>query len=866
MRTVLLLAVLSVLIAVPVSAAHYHLKADGTGDYATIQAAVNAATSGDTIICADGTYTGAGNDGIDFGGKNLILKSENNQPKNCVIDCSLDRGFYFHSGETASSIVQGFTIEGGGDTNGGGICIENSSPVIFNCVIHSCQASGSGGGIYVTGASANPSILNCLIIQNEALGDGGGIRFYYSNGEARNCSMVYNTGDEGGGVSFQGADADVVNCIIWGNSPVQIGNASFGLFSYNLVAGWTGGGTSFDGTPHFLTGSGGAYYLDQASSDAVDAGSALATAVCYTTADGSVCMSGGWTTKTNQQDDLGQVDVGYHYPHYAANIDVPSYKATIQAAIDAAWNGDVVRVADGTYTGDGNRDLDTKGKRITVQSLSGNASACIIDCQGSSGSLHRGFYIRKGEGPQTIIKNLKIINGWTTYGGGINVSGCTPSIQGCILSGNHATIDGGGIMNSGGNIAVTGCSFLSNTADDAGGGMLNHTCSPVLTSCVFDANSGYYGGGGLHNYQASPTLISCAFRYNIAPNGGGGGLHNDGTSSAPQLTGCSFLENQAKNGGGMFDRNGAHPALSGCEFLVNTTLASGRGGAIYGEVGDLSLTGCTFSGNEAYIDGGAIYHTGELGNVYIEYCLFDRNITSSGGGAVYFYNQEYSYLANCTFYLNESPNGGAIWYWLNCSAEIENCIFWDNRATTAGSQIGINNNCGLWVNCCDVNYGQSGVYVGTGSVLNWGPNNIDADPLFCDAAGRDFTIYNTSPCAPENSGGCGLIGALPVGCTATDVAEAPPATNRLHQSYPNPFNPTTKIVFDMKAKGPVSLKIFDVSGRLTRTLVNGTLDAGRHEIIWDGKDESGKKLASGAYFCRMTAGTFAESQKLVLIR
>ncbi len=865
MRCIMFMLALLAAVSPAASAAHFHLKADGTGAYATIQAAVNAASAGDTIYCADGTYTGAGNYAIDFGGKNLILRSESNQPKYCVIDCDGDgRGFYFHTGEASSAIVQGFTITNGNETSGGGISIVASSPTIFNCVIDNCSAD-DGGGIYINNASANPGIFNCVVSNCTAYGDGGGVRVHYCNGQIRNCTIVSNTCTGGaGGISSLGGDADIVDNIIYWNFDDEVDGAFYGIFTNNLIEGYTGGG-GFDGNAAFLPGSGGSYYLDQATSDAVDEGSVLATAACYPSADGSVCMSAGWTTKTNQQEDLGSVDLGYHYPHYAANIDVPSYKPTIQAAIDAAWNGDIVRVADGTYTGTGNRDLDTKGKRITVQSLSGNASACIIDCQGSSGSLHRGFYIRKGEGPQTVIKNLKIINGWTSYGGGINITGCSPTIQGCILSGNHVTVDGGGIMLSQANPDIAGCTFLNNTADDAGGGIMAHTCAPTITSCLFESNSATWGGGGLYNYYASPTVEDCSFRYNVTSHWGGG-VHNQ-NGNAPALLryhDCIFEENSAtQDGGAMYNRVSAEPYITYCTFTANE--AGRYGGALYCNASIPHLDHCTLRGNASATDGGGMYCTTN-GEAWVQHTVFDQNMAEYDAGAFYGKDNDNSAFVNCTFYHNSARQIGGGLYAVNSStADLYDCIFWDNDADIAGPQIALSAS-ELMAGCCDVQGGQAAIYSTGGSSISWGSGNIDTDPLFCDPTSHDLTLYNTSMCAPANSGSCGLIGAKDVGCTATDVAETAPAANRLHQSFPNPFNPTTRIAFDINTPAQVSLKIFDVSGRLVRVLVDKTLTAGRHEVIWNGTDESGTKVASGIYFCRMTAGTFTEANKLILLR
>ena len=90
---------------------------DGPADFATIQAAIDDADDGDTVLVADGTYTGNGNRDIDFHGKGITVKSQNG-PENCIIDCNGTesdghRGVYFHSEEDCDSALIGFTISNG---------------------------------------------------------------------------------------------------------------------------------------------------------------------------------------------------------------------------------------------------------------------------------------------------------------------------------------------------------------------------------------------------------------------------------------------------------------------------------------------------------------------------------------------------------------------------------------------------------------------------------------------------------------------------------------------------------------------------------------------------------------------------------
>lgn len=106
----------------------------------------------------------------------------------------------------------------------------------------------------------------------------------------------------------------------------------------------------------------------------------------------------------------------------------------------------------------------------------------------------------------------------------------------------------------------------------------------------------------------------------------------------------------------------------------------------------------------------------------------------------------------------------------------------------------------------------------------------------------------------------------------TDVDEDSPFTTAtpkkaaLHQNYPNPFNPKTAINFDLPEKQHIDLKIYDVSGKLVRTLVSGEEDAGYHSIVWDGKDDTGNAVNSGVYIYRIDAENYRETKRMILLK
>jgi len=136
-----------------------------------------------------------------------------------------------------------------------------------------------------------------------------------------------------------------------------------------------------------------------------------------------------------------------------------------------------------------------------------------------------------------------------------------------------------------------------------------------------------------------------------------------------------------------------------------------------------------------------------------------------------------------------------------------------------------------------------------------------------DLSGSSAGLYDL---VVENPDGQTVVleNAFEVIDTTTTDSETPGAPGRfaLMQNYPNPFNPSTTISFDIAVERRVTLNVYDVGGRLVRTLVSGTLAPRNYNVVWDGKNDGGSAVSSGVYFYRLQAGDFTSVKKLVLLR
>jgi hypothetical protein len=388
---------------------------------------------------------------------------------------------------------------------------------------------------------------------------------------------------------------------------------------------------------------------------------------------------------------------------YVVHPDGTGDFPTIQDAILAATDGDVIELTDGTFRSDGNRDIDYLGKAITVRSQSGNPEACIIDCEGWEAAMYRGFLFQSGEQAGSVLHGVTITNGWALpdpdAGGGaiLCTSGSSPTIETCIFLQNRFSavycIDES-------SPGFTDCLFLQNEGRE-GGAVRAEVSSPTFNRCDFIGNTAELAAGAYAAHVSGPTFTSCTFTENSTD--GTGGAVNIWCGGEPVLLDCLFQENSADEAGAMMLFCFILGTIEGCTFVGNSAVAFG-GALATGKMSDVAVTRCTFYGNSAAW--GGVFAGGEI-EVDFDNCI-----------------------------LAFSTDGEAI----TCETTQMNLTCCDLYGNADGD----------WVGCIADQYGVNG--------------NISEDPLFCNPENGDLTLQSDSPCAAENNPVCGQIGAWPIGC------------------------------------------------------------------------------------------------------
>jgi len=282
---------------------------------------------------------------------------------------------------------------------------------------------------------------------------------------------------------------------------------------------------------------------------------------------------------------------------------VPIEYPTIQSAIDASFYPDfnTVVVLPGTYTGDGNRDIDFLGKAITVRSVNPNdpniIAQTIIDCNGLDG----GFYFHGGEDANSVLAGFTITNG---AGDGAISCSSSPTIANCIITKNTSHTYGGiTCFSSSSRPAITDCTISGNSVS---GIYCELGASPVITNCTITDNTGSGrspgNGGGIYCYESSPKITTCTISGNYV--GSGGGIYCRGSSN-PVVTSCTITGNSAKSDGG--------------GIYCDSTSGS-------------KVTNCTISGNAAKRNGGGIFLASTSLSIPVTSSIIWGNADNNGTG------------------------------------------------------------------------------------------------------------------------------------------------------------------------------------------------------------------------------------------
>jgi hypothetical protein len=367
----------------------------------------------------------------------------------------------------------------------------------------------------------------------------------------------------------------------------------------------------------------------------------------------------------------------------------------IQAAIDAASDGDTVLVKTGEYVITAPIDFNRPyapddpaspsvkniaarsegGPEVTVIRMSATparaerASVVLFEHGETAASMLDGFTIAGGKG--TELDDL----GGGVGGGVLCRNGSSPSIRNCTIAGNSAdepaegTSGGGGVGCSASSPSFEKCEISSNRGIAGGAIYCGNGSSPSFVDCTIAGNSSIIpGGGGAYVIGSSPTFTNCAMNGNSA-SADGGALHL--VNAPARLSGCTLSGNSAARGGAVFC-SGASPVLTDCVISTNRAVSicvegvccGGQGGGLC--LMDFSapvLGDCSIQGNAAgpeFAEGGAIYSLNSspaLTGCSVSGNVVEGEISTVGGIAIYNGSPA---LARCSF--RENASGGAYLY------------------------------------------------------------------------------------------------------------------------------------------------------------------------------------------------------------
>ncbi|MHC4153473.1 MAG: choice-of-anchor Q domain-containing protein [Planctomycetota bacterium] len=760
-------------------------------EYPTIQAGIDAAVDGDTVLVAPGRYTGAGNRDLYFGGKAIAVQSTNPDDPGVVaatvIDCGGSaaephRGFYFNSGENSTAVVAGLTIAHGYAQTGGAIRCFKSNPTIAKCVITGNIASEYGGGIYCKNSSA--AISDCRISGNRAVHYGGGTCTTASNSRITNCTFSANWAGFGGGglANLHSGSPVITNCVFSGNLAPSSGGGITNNWRSNPVlinctvtansTSWyaAGGMDNTDSTPVVSN----CIFWANKNKRGMDESAQMdgGPIVNYSCIQGWTGRLGG--TGNIDSDPCFAFDADCHLMFGSACIDTGTN--TLLGELPATDVDGNPRLTDGD--GNANAVIDMGAYEYNPDTPSIAVSRFSLSyVHGGAAPLPQTVFVRNCGGRVTnwqIVEDCGWLQVWPTSGtsGGqvsqvtltVDSEGLAPGDYSCFLKivdtnavnspvtmeiqlrvitelvhvpGQLATIQNAidHVLEGGTVVVAEGIySGPGNRNIDFRGKAITVKSDGGPAACIIDCEHQgrgfcFHNGEDINSILDGFTIMNGSSEY-------GGAISCE--YSSPIVSNCIVRQNDATGGGGIHCYDSTL-TIENCAIIANS---AGYGGGIlcgsHHRESTVVIINSTMAGNWAESEGGAVCCWN--GNTGIINSTVTGNLAVNGGGGIASFGSSESTVSNSILWSNEGPYGAQIY--VGPSSEHD----------PPGSAS---------VEHSDIHGGQEGVYLAPGSALEWGYGNMDADPCF--AFSQDYHLMPDSACI--DAGTNTPAGGLPV----TDV-------------------------------------------------------------------------------------------------
>lgn len=531
MRPLIVIALGIFILCVDLAAAEtIYVRLDGGGDAVTIQDGIDAAVDGDTVLVAAGYYKGDGNRDIDFSGKAIVVKSESGAPAT-IIDCrgaffdGLHRGFYFHSGEDTSSVLEGFTIYRGVSDRGGGICCIGSSPLIVKNIIVNNVAE-IGGGIY---CSESACVIRDNIIEHSNLIWEN--RFTTARPltvDARTMKK-YNEGYIGAGIYIINSSVKIIGNTINFNYAAFSGG---GIYCYSSSAEIRDNHISRNLA---FYANGGGIYCEQAN--AVISRNKIMSNQTDEGAGGIHSRESELLIERNEFTD------NFGYYHGSAITSHGDRSITIRENFihdnGSAWSA-------------GGVELSSSPAVVTHNTIQGNYG-------------HSGGGLNVNGDSSTSVTDNEICGNHGGRGGGIYCKG-SPKIERNIIIGNTAwEWSGGGLYCEDSKSVIRYNVICRNRAMDYGAGIDCDDSSPLIAQNTIADNSSDYSGGGIYCRNGScPDIRNCIVTGTHLTNAKTvvAGIVSHSPGSIPSVSCSDVFGNDGGNYVGMPDQTGLNGNIS----------------------------------------------------------------------------------------------------------------------------------------------------------------------------------------------------------------------------------------------------------------------------------------------------------------